>query len=140
MPHRIPLSIHSFFIFLITWKTTWHLSIAHDMNRLRVANFPVRLYMSLSVRGDFILMTAQIFLGLALIPLWLIIKPKNFPKDTSNTHFSGFSFILYCLSSSKASSKCNVCSVGSLNFVIMSSTYISIVLPINGLKILFTNL
>ena len=110
------------------------------MNRFRVANFRVRLCISLSVRGDFISMTGKIFLGFASITLWLTMNPKNFPKLTLNTHFYEFSFILYLISSSKVSSKCSMCSVESLDFVIMWFTCNSIVRLINGLKILLTNL
>ena len=34
------------------------------------------------------------FDGVGLYPLWVNIKPRNFPPSTLNVHFSGLSFIL----------------------------------------------
>lgn len=102
------------------------------MNRFSAACFLVRLCTSLIVRGDFISVIALICSGLALIPRWLTINPMNFSEHTLNAHIFGLSFIMYLLSNSKVSSKCSMCSIGSLDFVIISSTYTSIVHLIYG--------
>lgn len=121
-------AVHSIFLpFPIIWKKEWHLSVVLEMNRFRATSFPVRLYTSLISRGDLIYVIAHIFFGLASIPRWLTMNPKNFPEHTPNAHFSGLSFIIYLFSNSKVSSKCSICSASSSDFVIMSSTYIYIV-------------
>ena len=61
------------------------------------------------------------WMGLASIPLYVTIKPKNLPKLTSNAHFKGLSFMSCLRNSSKVSCKCIVWSGRSLDFTSMSS-------------------
>ena len=63
------------------------------MNRPRAANQLVSCCTSFLEVGAGDSVTALSWTGLAYIPLWVIIKPKNFLKLTLNTHFKRLSFI-----------------------------------------------
>jgi hypothetical protein len=39
-----------------------------------------------------IFVMAEIFLGLASMPQWLMMKPSSFPEGTPKTHLFGLSF------------------------------------------------
>ena len=80
--------------FFRTWKKGWHLSLALDTNRLKVAILPVRCWTSFIPEGDGMSSTAFIFSGFASIPQWLTMKPTNFPVDTPKAHLAGFNFML----------------------------------------------
>ena len=58
--------------------------------------------------------------GLASIPLFVTIKPRNLPELTPNTHFKGLSFMLCLHNDSKVSCKCIVWSGCSLDFTSIS--------------------
>lgn len=58
--------------------------------RDRYVNFPTRLCTSFKHEGLRIENTTEHLLGLAFIPLWVSIKPRNFPPAIPNTHFVGF--------------------------------------------------
>jgi hypothetical protein len=45
--------------------------------------------------GAFMLVMAEIFLGLALMPRWLMMKPSSLPDGTPKTHLFGLSFQRY---------------------------------------------
>ena len=46
--------------------------------------------------------------GLASIPLWITIKPRNQPALTPKAHFKGFDFMLYSLRRSNVCWRCVV--------------------------------
>ena len=80
--------------FFRTSKKGWHLSLALDTNRLKAAILPVNHWTSFIPDGDGMSSTAFILSRFASIPLWLTMKPINFPVDTPKAHLVGFSFIL----------------------------------------------
>ena len=80
--------------FFKIWKKGWHLSFALDTNRLKAAILHVRRCTSFIPDGDGMSSTAFILSGFASIPLWLTMKPRNFPADTPKAHLAGFSFML----------------------------------------------
>jgi hypothetical protein len=53
---------------------------------------PMSFCTSLMQVGAFILVMAEIFLGLASMPRWLMMKPSSFPEGTPKTHLFGLSF------------------------------------------------
>ena len=65
------------------------------MNLFKAVILPFKLCISFTVLGDPSSIMACTFSGLTSIPLWDTMKPKNFPAVTPNTHFLGFSFMLY---------------------------------------------
>jgi hypothetical protein len=67
---------------------------SHEMNLLRVAMHPIKIWTSLRLSGGFILVIADTFSGLGSIPWWETIYSSNFSEGTPNAHFSGFNFVL----------------------------------------------
>nr|GFB28248.1 hypothetical protein [Tanacetum cinerariifolium] len=65
-----------------------------ERNQFRLANFPLRLWTSLIVRGDGSCSTAAILSGHSFIPSGVTTYPKNTPSATTNVHFLGLSFIV----------------------------------------------
>ena len=114
--------------FLIALKKGLHRLVDHERKRLRAVACSIKLRI------------AWICLGYASIPRWVTRYPKNLPKDTSNVHLKGLSFILYFLRMSKVFAKLSMLFHRYLPFTMMSSTYTSMVTPICFLNILFTNL
>lgn len=73
------------------------------MNLDKATIQPVNLWTCfLVVRSSGIPSIALIWSRLTSIPRCDTKKPKNFPEAMPNAHFSGFSFIMYRLSMSKA--------------------------------------
>ena len=66
-----------------------------DTKLLNVATLPVRLMTSLGFLGELISKSTLIFSGLASIPCWFTIKPRNLPNPTTKVHFKGLSVIRY---------------------------------------------
>ena len=66
-----------------------HLSMALEMNLLRVATHLVRLYTSLVLLRDRVSIRACIFSGLASMPHWLTINPRNFQEAMLTAHLRG---------------------------------------------------
>jgi hypothetical protein len=67
---------------------------SHEINLLKMAMHPVNFCTSWRLSNDFILVIADTFSGLGLIPRRETIYLSNFPEGTSNVHFLGFNFIL----------------------------------------------
>jgi len=82
-------------IFLNTWKDGLHLSMDQLWKLFRAVRHPFSICTSLTHISNFMFRVVDIWLGLAFIPHWVTIYPKNFPKDTLKVHFSGFSFTSY---------------------------------------------
>ena len=99
-----------------------HLLVTLEINLLRTAILQVKLWTSFVLLEDRMLIRAYIFLGLASIPRWLTIKPRNFSEATLNTHFSGFSFIRYFLKTTKVSKRCATWFAVVFDLTSMSST------------------
>ena len=110
-----------FLFFLSTSKKGLYLSEDLEMNWFKVASRPVSLCTSLTHCGDLSLAIAFTWSGLASIPLWLTMYPRNFPDDTLKLHLVGFGFIQYLRSMSKASCKLATWSVLNFDFTSMSS-------------------
>jgi len=64
-------------------------------NRDRHVSLPTRLCTSFMVVGLCVSKMAKHFSGLAFIPLWVSMKPQNFPPSTPNTYFARFNLMLY---------------------------------------------
>jgi hypothetical protein len=75
------------------------------MNLFRAAMHPVSFCTSLMHVGAFMLVMAEIFLGLASIPRWLMMKLSSLPEDTPKTHLFGLSFQRYSRKDAKVSSR-----------------------------------
>ena len=60
--------------------------------------------------------------GLASIPLWVSINPRNLPPSTPNAHFSGLRHMLLLRRASKTSYKSLMCWPHESNLTTMSST------------------
>jgi hypothetical protein len=73
------------------------------MNLFRAAMHPVSFCTSLMHVGAFMLVMAEIFLGLASMPRWLIMKPSSLPDGTPKTHLFGLSFQRYSRKDAKVS-------------------------------------
>ncbi|GKF25625.1 hypothetical protein Tco_0081519, partial [Tanacetum coccineum] len=65
-----------------------------ERNLFKLANFPLRLWTSLIVRGDGSCSTASVLSGHGFIPSGVIVYPKNIPSTAPNVHFLGLSFML----------------------------------------------
>ena len=76
------------------------------MNRPRVANWPVSCCTHFLELGAGDSRIALSWGGLASMPLWVTMKPRNRPALTLKAHFEGLSFMSYALRSSKASYRC----------------------------------
>jgi phage protein U len=75
------------------------------MNLFKAAMHPVSFWTSLMQVGALILVMAEIFSGLALMPRWLMMKPSSFPDGTPKTHLFGLSFQRYSQKDTKVSSR-----------------------------------
>ena len=91
--------------FLNVLKNGRDLSMARETKQLRATTLPVRLYTSFTVFGGAISNMAFILSGLASIPLWDTMNPKNFPDETPKAHLPGLSFMQYWRSVLKVSFK-----------------------------------
>jgi hypothetical protein len=61
--------------------------------------------MSLMHVGAFMLVMAEVFSGLALMPWWRMMKPSSLPDSTPKTHLFGLSFQQYSRRDAKVSSR-----------------------------------
>jgi hypothetical protein len=77
--------------------------LSHEINLLKVAMHPINFCTSWRLLSSFILVIADTFSRIGLIPQQETIYPSNFPKGTPNVHISGFSFILNFLRLTKVS-------------------------------------
>ena len=117
-----------------------HLSVTLETKWLRAATLLVSFCTSLTFLGEVMSSMAFTFFGLASIPCYNTIKPRNFPEETPNKHFVGFNLIRYHLKVLKVSSRLSKWLYTSFLLTSMSSMYTSIFLPICLLNIWFTNL
>jgi hypothetical protein len=62
------------------------------MNLFKAAMHPVSFWTSLMQVGALILVMAEIFSRLALMPRWLVMKPSSFSDGTPKMHLFGLSF------------------------------------------------
>jgi hypothetical protein len=62
---------------------------------------------------------AKIFLGLASMPRWLMMKPSSFPEGTPKMHLFGLSFHRYSRREAKVSSRS---SMSLSEFRVMTTT------------------
>ncbi|GKA84419.1 hypothetical protein Tco_0806014 [Tanacetum coccineum] len=60
-----------------------------ERNLFKLANFPLRLWTSLIVRGDGSCNTASVLSGHDFIPSGLILYPRNIPSTAPKVHFWG---------------------------------------------------
>ncbi|WZZ61287.1 hypothetical protein YC2023_061394 [Brassica napus] len=65
------------------------------MNLLKAAILPVNFCTSFTFIGEGMEWIALIWSGLASMPRWVTIYPRNFPELTPNEHLAGLSFMLY---------------------------------------------
>jgi hypothetical protein len=62
------------------------------MNLFKDAMHPVSFFTSLMQVGAFMLVMVEIFLGLASMSRWLMMKPSSFPEGTPKMHLLGLSY------------------------------------------------
>ena len=72
-------------------------SVNREIKRSRAANRPVSCWIPFLELGAGDYKMALSCAGLASIPLWVTIKPRNRPALTPMAHFKGFSFIPYSM-------------------------------------------
>lgn len=89
--------------FLSRQEKRSHLLVAFEMNQFNVVTLPATLCIAFMLFGDPMSKMAFTFFGLASIPLYKTINPRNFPIDTLKAHFSSFNLIWYFLRVSKVS-------------------------------------
>jgi hypothetical protein len=77
---------------------------------------------------------SEIFSGLASMPRSDMTKPRSMPLRSPKTHFSGFNFIPCCRSFAKTSVRSGTRSPVFFDLTTMSSTYASMMRPINSPK------
>ena len=108
--------------FLSTLKKGKHLSVDRETKRLSAVILPVSPCVSLMFFGGCMSKMALILSGLASMPLYETIKPRNLPEETLKAHLLGFSFIWYLRSVLNVSSKSFKWSSSSLDLTSMLST------------------
>jgi len=91
-------------------------------NRDWDVSLPTRLYTSFKVAGLCVSRMVEHLSGLASIPLWVSMKPKNFPPSTPNTHFVGFNLMWNLRSRPNTSFRSVRCWSNVSDFTTMSST------------------
>ena len=84
----------------LKWSMNW------EIKPPRVANRPVSYWIPFLEMGADDCKMALSCVGLASIPLWVTIKPRNRPTLTPKAHFKGFSFIPYSLRRSNVCWRC----------------------------------
>ena len=72
-------------------------SVNWEIKRRRAANRSISYWIPFLELGAGDCKMALSYAGLASIPLWVTIKPRNQPALTPKAHFKGFSFIPYSL-------------------------------------------
>jgi hypothetical protein len=92
------------------------------MNLFRAAMHPVSFCTSLMHVGAFMLVIAEIFSGLALMPRWLMMKPSSLPDGTPKTHLFRLTFQRYSHRYAKVSSGSAMSVLEFLVLTTMSST------------------
>ena len=75
------------------------------MKRLSAARHPLTCYTPFMFWIGPILVMAEIFYGLALMPCSEMMKPSSMPLGTPKTHFLGLSLILFAQSFAKVCSR-----------------------------------
>jgi len=73
----------------------WVCSASLGRKREMAVRRPMRCWTSLIVVGLCISIIALHFLGLASMPRWVNINPRNLPRSTPNTHLSWLRRRLY---------------------------------------------
>ena len=121
-------------------KKIWSLLVNQVINQPKAVRRPICRRISFLVDGMGISRTQFTWSGFILIPYWVTKKPRNLPALTPNAHLSELSFILYFSIRPNAFFKYWTFSARVLLLMTMSLMYISIVHPINGLKIFVINL
>jgi hypothetical protein len=92
------------------------------MNLFRATIHPVSFWTSLMQVGAFVLLMAKIYLALASILRWLMMKLSSFSDGTPKMHLLGLSFHLYSRRDVKVSSRSTMRVLEFLVLTITSST------------------
>jgi len=87
----------------------WVCSASLGRKREMAVKRPIRRWTSLIVVGLRISMMALHFSGLASMPRWVNIKPRNLLRSTLNTHLSGLRRRLYWRSAEKTADRSSAC-------------------------------
>jgi len=102
--------------------------VVFSKNLDNATSLPMSLCTSFKVFGILISMIVTHFSELASIPLWVRMKPRNFPPCTPNMHFLEFNVMLYFHICVNISTKSSMWEVVFVLFTTKSSTYTSIFL------------
>ena len=81
-------------------------SVNREIKRPRVANRPISYWIPFLELGPGDCKMALSCAGLASIPLWVTIKPRNRPALTPKAHFKWFSFMPFSLRRSNVCWRC----------------------------------
>ena len=81
-------------------------SVNREIKHPRAVNRPVSSWIPFLELGAGDCKMALSCVGLASIPLWVTIKPRNRSALTSKAHFKGFSFMPYSLRRSNVCWRC----------------------------------
>jgi len=95
--------------FFRSWIMGWVCSASLGRKREMAVRRPMRRWTSLTVVGLRISMIALHFSGLASMPRWVNIKPRNLPWSTPNTHLSGLRRRLYWRSAENTADRSSAC-------------------------------
>jgi len=95
--------------FFKSWTMGWVCSTSSGRKREMTVRWPIRRWTSLIVVGLRISMIAMHFSGLASMPRWVNIKPRNLPRSTPNTHLFGLRQRLYWRSAEKTAERSSAC-------------------------------
>jgi len=95
--------------FFRSWIMGWVCSASLGRKREMAVRRPMRRWTSLTVVGLRISMIALHFSGLASMPRWVNMKPRNLPQSTPNTHLSGFRRRLYRRSAENTAARSSAC-------------------------------
>ena len=87
--------------FLSSYMMGWVCSANLGRKREMAVSRPMRRCTSLTLVGLHISMIALHFSGLASMPRWVGMNPRNLPRSTPNTHLSGLRQSLYCRNAKK---------------------------------------
>ena len=81
-------------------------SVNREIKCLRAVNRSISCWIPFLGLGAGDCKMALSYAGLASIPLWVTMKPRNRPELTPKAHFKGFSFIPYSLRRSNVCWRC----------------------------------
>jgi len=109
--------------FFRSWTMGWVCSASLGRKQEMAVRWPMRRWTSLMVVGLRISIMTLHFSGLASMPRWVNINPRNLPRSTPNTYLSGLRRRLYWRSAEKTAERSSACWWWLGDLTTISSTY-----------------